>query len=335
MVLLEREALFGTQSSGRNAAILRTFSADPVLSAIGRASAAFLREPPPGFSPVPLVDEVGLLLLASGREADRLRAAARETRDVNGAEELTTEAALELAPHLAPAVRASELCLWFEREGRLDVAAILDAFAAGARAAGAVLETGAEVEELLFRDRRVCGARLATGEERRADTTVLAAGAWAGELGRRAGSRVTLRPTRRHLLVTAPDAAVEPRWPVTWIEDVGFYCRPESGGLLLSGCDLTDVDPRAPETTRADPAVKALIAEKAQRALTAFEDASAAYFWHGLRTLTADGRFVLGPDSDVAGLAWAAGLGGHGMTAGAEVGRVLVEQLGTRFLARS
>ena len=46
-----------------------------------------------------------------------------------------------------------------------------------------------------------------------------------------------------------------------------------------------------------------------------------------MRTLTRDGRFVVGPDPDLEGLFWVAGLGGHGMTCGPEVGRIAAARL--------
>jgi len=42
----------------------------------------------------------------------------------------------------------------------------------------------------------------------------------------------------------------------------------------------------------------------------------------GIRTRTSEGRFGKGPDGDVAGLFWAAGLGGHGRMCGAAAGGI-------------
>jgi D-arginine dehydrogenase len=44
--------------------------------------------------------------------------------------------------------------------------------------------------------------------------------------------------------------------------------------------------------------------------------------WAGLRTLTPDGGFVVGPDPRLPGLCWVAGLGGHGMTTSPAVGEL-------------
>ena len=68
--------------------------------------------------------------------------------------------------------------------------------------------------------------------------------------------------------------------------------------------------------------VRRLIASKASRYLPDLRDARAAHFWCGVRTLTEDGRFAIGPDPDVEGLFWVAGLGGSGMVCSAELGRL-------------
>ena len=46
VVLLERDPGLGRQSSGRNAAILRTFGTDPVLNTIALRAALFLHATP-------------------------------------------------------------------------------------------------------------------------------------------------------------------------------------------------------------------------------------------------------------------------------------------------
>ena len=320
VVLLEREPALGQHSSGLNAAILRTLTEDPELTRLARRSAAFLHTPPEGFSEVPLVDPCGLLLAAApgdraGLEA-LLAAGAGESRLVAG-EELA-----RLAPHWEA---RPEAAVHVPGEGRLDISALLAGFERGAREAGVAIRTRCAVEELLVEDGAVTGVRLAGGEELRAATTVLAAGGWAGRLGAAAGSRVRLRPTRRHLMVTAPDARVDPRWPVVWTQGPdAFYCRPESGGLLLCACDQETVDPDA---CHVDADVRERVAELTAHHLPALADAGAAHLWCGMRTLTRDGRFAVGPDPDLAGLFWVAGLGGHGMVCGPEVGRIAARLL--------
>jgi glycine/D-amino acid oxidase-like deaminating enzyme len=315
VVLLEREPTLGTQSTGRNAAILRTLGSDPLITSVAQRSVAFLRRPPPGFTDVPLVDPCGLILMGDGVSADELRRwmAYAEPGTV---EELTRERLHEIAPHLSD---DWSFAVYIPDEGRMDIAALIDGFARGARGGGVEIRTRTAVSELLCSGKSVMGARLQDGEEVRARRTVIAAGGWAGPLGATAGSHVALRPTRRHLMVTAPERSVDVRLPVAWYLNHEFYCCPESGGLMLSACDQMDVDP---DHCVVDPQMREHIAEKATRLLPAHADAGERNLWCGMRTLTDDGRFAVGPDPDVAGLFWVAGLGGHGMVCGPEVGRL-------------
>lgn len=316
VLLLEKEPLCGSQASAQNAAILRSFSADPVTSAIARASAAFLRQPPAGFSPVPLLNPTGLILGASGPTAKAWRLELERLGPAAGARQLSKAELQQLAPHLKP---SAELLLYFESEGQIDIAAELDGFRRGAKASGVRIQTDQRITRLLRQEERVLGVELEDGSSIHAQTTVLAAGGWSDALGQSVHSRVRMSPTRRHLMVSAPDPTIERNWPIVWLEDAGFYCRPESGGLLVSACDTSEVDPDA---LQRDPAILESFASKVARHTPRFAGSQVAHYWCGMRTQSPDGRFCLGPDPDLAGLFWVAALGGHGMTCGPEVGRL-------------
>ncbi|MBW2231843.1 MAG: FAD-binding oxidoreductase [Deltaproteobacteria bacterium] len=320
-VLLEAEPHLASHSTARNAAILRTLSSDPLSTRIALTSADFLRQPPAGFCDVPLVDAKGLVLAAGPERADEIAGWLKAVGETPIRVEALSAARLRA---LSPAFRAEVAAAWsFPEEGRIDIGALVAGFVRGAQAGGVELCRDREVEELAVEDGRVCGARMRGGEEISADTTVLAAGGWAAGLGSRAGSRVALRPTRRHLLVTAPGPEARREWPVIWyfgsVAEGEFYCRPEGDGMLFCACEVTDVDPNA---LGIDPDVQGAIATKVARHLPDFAAAGVAHFWCGMRTLTGDGRFAVGPDPDLAGLFWVAGLGGAGMVCGAEVGRI-------------
>ena len=314
VVLLEQEDALGAHSSGLNAAILRTAGDDPVTTALARRGMERLCAPPEGFAAVSLVDPRGLVLVADDRTAPGLSGAVKEA--AGDAEEIS----LERLRLLAPLFRGEGTTVFhFPREGQLGIAALVEGFARGARHQGVDIRTGCQVERLLSREGRVTGVRLTDGSEIQAATTVLAAGGWAARLGAGAGSGVVLRPTRRHLLVTRPDGKIDRRWPVVWSLADDFYFRPESGGLLICACDQVGVDP---DRCTIDTDVCEVVAEKTARLIPGLAETEAAHFWCGMRTLTADGRFAIGPDPDLAGLFWVAGLGGHGMVCAFEVGRI-------------
>jgi glycine/D-amino acid oxidase-like deaminating enzyme len=321
VVLLEREGMLGTQSSARNAAILRTVGADPVMTTLAQRGMARLQDPPERFAEVPLIDPVGFVLVADEATAGALRHWVYEAGPRSGAREIPAARLRERVPLLAAEPVAA---FQFPDEGCLAIAALMQGFARGARRRGIDLRTGCRVERLRREAGAIRGAHLAGGGEIRARVTVVAAGGWAGILGTSAGSRVPFRPTRRHLMVTAPDPGIDPRWPVVWLLGDEFYCRPESGGMLVCACDQIDVEP---DRCDVDPDVCEVLAGKTARHLPALAEARAARVWCGMRTLTADGRFAIGPDPDLEGLFWVAGLGGHGMTCAFEVGRIAAARL--------
>ena len=47
----------------------------------------------------------------------------------------------------------------------------------------------------------------------------------------------------------------------------------------------------------------------------------------GLRTMTPDGRFIIGEDARCEGFFWVAGLGGHGVTTCFSVGRLAADAI--------
>jgi glycine/D-amino acid oxidase-like deaminating enzyme len=71
--------------------------------------------------------------------------------------------------------------------------------------------------------------------------------------------------------------------------------------------------------------VKELLAEKIQNHIPALSTVSINKGWAGFRTLSPDGRFVIGWDPQVKGFFWVAGLGGHGVTTSWAVGELAAE----------
>ena len=159
----------------------------------------------------------------------------------------------------------------------------------------------------------------------RAKVLVNASGAWANVVARLAGAtELPLKPCRRHLFVSPPLAWVDRSWPFVWDVSHDIYFRPEGDGLLLCACDQTELAPGDPPV---DESVKEMLAEKIDRYMPALVDVSIAKGWAGIRTLTPDGRFVIGWDPQVDNFFWVAGLGGHGMTTSAAVGELAAQLL--------
>ena len=319
-VLLVERGELGGQASRQNASILKELSSDPVTAELARRGADFLRNPPAGFADGPLVEECGLFLVADEASATRLEAVLRSAHGVPFERLSPARLAQRLPFYRGPLAEAA----FFPRDGRIHVHRVLEAYARGAREGGVELWTGRGVRELLREDGRVLGVRLEDGSSIHAETTVLASGAWAGEMARQVGSRLEFRPTRRHLLVTGSDDRLPPEGAIVWRLDESFYARPERGGWLACTCDQTDVEP---DRLAPDPSEQRAIMDAARASLDPAPTGEPQDFWCGMRTFTPDGRFAIGPDPDLDGLFWVAGLGGAGMGTGPAVGELAASLL--------
>ena len=310
IVLLDREDQPGTYASGHNAAIARALTGRDEHTALavegrGRLAEAGL-----------LTASGGLLVSVEHGPLDTFEAeAARHGVEVHRGEGIPLPG-LKAAEHLA-----------IPGDGVIDIAGLLRTCAEGACAAGAELRFGCGVSSLrptkdgfdLDTDRGLL----------RVKALAIAAGAWAGDLGRLAGSNIAFTPLRRSLVWSgAPHPQQEP-W--VWWVDRPFYFRPESGGLLMCPCEEVAVPmPPRGRQPESDPAVLEDLFASLRELAPQLAERPVTRYWTGLRTFAPDRRFVIGWDPWNPRLFWSAGLGGHGMTSGFAVGAFAAD----RFLRR-
>ena len=314
IVLLDREDQPGTYASGHNAAIARTLTGRDEHTALALEGRRRLAE-------AGLLTVTGGLL--AGVEPGPLNAFEAEAQR-HGIE---VQRGGGLPSEVGPDLRAAEH-LAIPGDGVIDIAGLLAHCAEGARTAGADLRYGCAVTALRP---TATGFELDTDRgPLRARNLVLASGAWAGELGRQAGSQLAFTPLRRSLVWSA--AAHPPQEPWVWWVDRPFYLRPESGGLLMCPCEEVAVPlpprGRQPDT---DPAVLEGLFTSLREEAPHLAERPITRYWTGLRTFAPDRRFALGWDPWNPRLFWSAGLGGHGMTTGLAVGAFAAE----RFLRQA
>ena len=313
--ILEKEKLAGTHSSGLNAAILRTMIPERHLNRLARESAEFYLNPPAGFSSEPLVDKTGIYLAASKGNENVLRGWCDDNPET-GMEPIQVEQVYERIPDLA---RGLGMAVWKANDGVMDIHAMLQGFLRGAVRSGTEFCANVRFLGLRTLNNRVIGVETSDGFME-AGKVVVANGAWASDAETFGGFGLPFVPYRRHLLVTEASSQVDSRQPVVWIAGEEFYFRPESGGMLMCGCDATAVMPDQGEIT--DPAQLERIAAKASRWLPRFSEARIVKSWAGMRTFVPDDEFVIGADPRLHGLYWVAGLGGHGVVCAPLVGRL-------------
>jgi D-arginine dehydrogenase len=318
LTLLEQEPACGVHASGRSASMIRQIVPDEAVAALARAGAAFFKRPPADWNAPVCFEPNGSILLAAGKawEALRRQADAALAAGVPAVLRRAEDVRREFPVFADGAFEGGVFCA---SDGVVDAAALLQGFLDGVRRAGGTVRPGAAVRAVATRGGRVAAVETAAGTFP-ADVFVNAAGAWANEVARMAGAApLPLRTCRRHLFLTTPIPWADRRWPFIWDVTHGFYFRPDSGGLLLCACDEDELPPcDAP----VDPDVQKRLADKLRAHAPRLEKLPIRKSWAGLRTLTPDGRFVIGWDPKVEGLFWVAGLGGHGVTACAPIGEL-------------
>lgn len=308
VTLVEREALPGFYASGHNAGIARRLTGRAEHTALAVQGRDRLLQ-------AGLMNASGGYLL--GAETGGTRELAEEARAF-GVESYRGSG----SP--IPGLRAAEW-LHLPGDGVIDIDALLRHCADRARAGGARLRFGCQVQGIVPGPG---GFRVATDQGPiQARKLVNAAGGWAQEVGRMAGGLdLAFLPLRRHLVwSTAPCPADQP-W--AWWADRPLYVRPESGGSLLCACEETQVPlpPRGLQPASDDTVLEQL-AGSLKELIPDLAEAPIARLWCGLRTFAPDRRFVLGPDPLQPDLFWVAGLGGHGMTSGLAVGQLAAESI--------
>lgn len=314
-LILEQESQPGYHSTGRSAALFsETYGSDPVRI-LSRASRAFLSDPPPGFTEVPLITPRGALMVAApGQEAlmqEELAAMQRIAPSVRG---LSAAEVCALVPVLRPegvvgGILEPEAC-------DIDVHALHQGFLRGARSRGAVLQCNALVDRIA----RVPGGWQVGSADRvwQAGVLINAAGAWADHIARLAGvPTLGLQPKRRSAFTFAPPEGVVPRdWPMVIALDESWYMKPDAGVLLGSPANA---DPVEAHDVQAEELDIALAIHTLQEATT-LSIRRPIRVWAGLRSFVPDGSLVGGPSAAQPDFIWNAGQGGYGIQTCAAMG---------------
>jgi len=332
IVLVEREPLLATGSTGRNAGGVRhQFSNDANIRLSIESIALLERFADEVGQPIDFHQDGYLFLLSTpaGVETFRRNVTLQRSLGVD-VQWLDAGDAARLAPGLdTDGVAAATFC---QRDGIADPNGVTMGFAKAAHAGGASIE----------RDTEVTGIRVESGRVRAVETSrgtietgvvVNAAGPHARAVGRMAGIDVPVDPYRRHIFIAqAPASAGEawrvPRTRVMVIDfDTTFYFHREGAGLLFGMGDPH-------ETSTFDMTVQwdflPQVIDVAVLRLPALADASISHAWAGLYEVTPDANPIIGPAGEVDGLFLINGFSGHGFQHSPAAGRILADVIARR-----
>lgn len=185
---------------------------------------------------------------------------------------------------------------------------------------GIDVRTGETVERLIVSDSRARGVTLASGEEIRADTVLLAAGIWSRDLAAQIDVRVPMQPGKGyHINLTQPEPCVT---TTCVLAETYVAVTPIGGGLRLAGTlEFSGINHKLVQR-RLD-----MLRVGAGAYLHGIDDCETQSTWCGLRPCTADGLPVVGWAPRVEGLYIATGHAMMGFALGPVTGRLVSEDI--------
>jgi sarcosine oxidase subunit beta len=325
IVLVEREKMLATGSTGRNAGGVRhQFSnVENIQLSIESIHTIEHFADQVGY-PVDFHQDGYLFLLSSPASVDVFRKNVALQRSLGVAVDwLDADGVRALAPGLDSAgILAATFCA---RDGIADPNGVTMGFARAAQASGAAIE----------RDTEVTGIRVAAGRVLGVDTNrgpidapiiINAAGPYARSIGRMAGVDIPVDPYRRHIFIAA-DVPTPPNHMMVIDFETTFYYHREGAGILF-GMGDRDETPTFDMTVQWDFLPQVI--DVAVARLPLLQHASIAHAWAGLYEMTPDHNPIIGPVPGVDGFFTIAGFSGHGFQHSPAAGRILADLVAGR-----
>lgn len=202
----------------------------------------------------------------------------------------------------------------------VDPGAFVASLAESVRDRGGTIRTDFDVTDTR-RGRGGVTVTSSAGEDLTADATVLATGAWLGELTRGWGLRVPVRAGRGYSFTVPTE---EPVPGPMYLPDVRVACTPYRGGLRVAGT----MEFREPDDALDPARIEAIIAS-ARPYLTGVDWDGRTDEWVGPRPVSPDGYPLIGSVASEPDIYVAGGHGMWGLTHGPISGRMLAEHITT------
>jgi sarcosine oxidase subunit beta len=213
--------------------------------------------------------------------------------------------------------------VWGPDDGLADNGAVVQGYVSAASRLGVRCLTDVEVTGLRTEAGRVDEVVTSKGTIA-ARTVVNAAGAWAGQVGRLAGLDIPITPSKRQVVVTAPIPEISSDFPFV-IDFAGALYFHREGPGLLTGMSNPDQTPGFDQTVDEEWELVHLAA--AAKRWPRLEQIGIARRWAGLYEVTPDHHPILGRAEDLAGFFSNAGFSGHGFMHAPAAGLLLAEEI--------
>ena len=270
------------------------------------------------------------IALSEGRMAEMRRIVARSDWFGAAASLITPEEVEERWP----GIKTDDVlgAIWYPGDATVNPVDATQAMARAARMSGATIVENVSLEGLIVERGRVTGIETASGEIR-AETTVLALGAWTRDIAARVGVRVPLYAAEHYYIVTEPIAGLAKNLPYLRSSEEYAYFK-EDAGKLLVGCfepgarlvDIADLpkdflfEGLPGDMDHFEPILETAIERCPMLAETGIHT-----FFCGPESFTPDNVYHLGPAPEIEGLFVAAGFNSYGIQSSAGIGKVTAD----------
>jgi sarcosine oxidase subunit beta len=227
----------------------------------------------------------------------------------------------EEARELSPLINVDDVlaAAFSPDDGHATPEAVVHGYAAGARAAGASIHTGCELQSVDVRAGRITAVSTNRGTIK-TTAVVCAAGAWSAAIGEMVGVPLPVTPVRRQILHTEPIANLPDHIPMTIDFATGFYFHREGSGLLMGMADPNETPGFKLDTT--EDWIPGLL-EVAERRAPAIAEAGISGGWAGLYEVSPDHNAIVGEADAPTRFLYATGFSGHGFLQGPAIGEIV------------
>jgi len=319
VAILEMEQI-GTGSSSKSASMLSLqFGHDPLLARMAKYSYQRYMDFEQEVGAKIDFHKTGWISIASGQKAAELR---HHAEMLNSLQIRTEVLSPNVVKQLYPEVNTDniDVGIYGPDDGPFDPHMIMWGFVKRATEKGVKLYQGEKACGLRIENRRVTGVETDNGL---VETKIVinAAGPWAQEVATWARIEIPLTNKVRTIVMTGPLPDIPEDRPFVEDENVEWYFRPETGGVLMG---MGNVPAKSPETQLDTDMVDQII-DYAVHRVPVLEKATLLTAWSGVRPLTVDGRPLFGVVPGVEGFLLNAGWGGVGIIQAPVAGQLMAE----------
>jgi glycine/D-amino acid oxidase-like deaminating enzyme len=322
IVLLEKEAFFGTGATGRCAGGVRYQFSTEINVKLSIESLPMIER---------FRDEIGQDV--NYRQCGYLLIATDEKDATTFRHNVELQNGLGVQTQLLSGdeVRARLPLMKFEdaiagtfnqKDGIVDPNGVVAGYVSAAQKMGVKAFTRAEVTRICVSGAEVEAVETTEGEIQ-THMILNAAGPWAGQIGEMAGVQIPIVPVRRQMFTTNPLNEIPEDFPFVIDFAQSLYFHREGEGLLIG---MSNQEEKPGLEQNVDEEFEFINLEAAIARMPLLERASRVSHWAGLYEITPDAHPIFG-GSNLKGFTICAGFSGHGFMHGPVAGKLMTEYI--------